>query len=178
VTKPSDGTVTVILPRLRDDDDANPRPPAPQFVAAYWHLKENGQAILETVLASLLAYYGPLRERWMKNNPELTDEELPVIESVEQMKKNVGLGIVHLLPIARDGLAYIGLELGCTWDEEHGAGVILHGSRVVAVGAGDQAFEIPDCFRDGGRDLDQRIEPKAYLTIEAADRGETWPPRK
>jgi hypothetical protein len=174
--EPSDGTVRLQVPRLGDADDANPRPPAPEFVAAYQHFKENGPAIAETVLAAILVQYVPLRARWMQNDPDLTDEDLPVIDSIEQMKNNVGLGIVHLLPVAKHGMAYIGLELGCTWDEEHGAGVILHGSRVVAVGAGDEAFNPHPCFIEGGEDL--RTDPPGYLTIEAADRAETWPPKR
>jgi hypothetical protein len=176
--KPSDGTVSLEVPRLGDTDDANPRPPAPEFVAAYQHFKENGQTIKETVLAALLVQYVPLRARWLENDPDLTDEDLPVIDSIDQMKDHVGLGIVHLLPVAKHGMAYIGLELGCTWDEEHGAGVLLHGSRVVAVGAGDEAFNEHPCLVDGGEDLTERAGPPAYLTLEAADRGETWPPAK
>ena len=37
-------------------------------------------------------------------------------------------------------IAYIGFELGCVWDEEHGLGVMTHRDRVVDVGGADTAF--------------------------------------
>jgi len=95
--------------------------------------------VTATVLKSLLSYYKKLRKTWIKNDPDLADE-LPEIDSVEAMRKHVGVGIVHMHSIAKAGHAYIGLELGCTWDEEHGAGVLLHKSRVVDVGQADASF--------------------------------------
>jgi hypothetical protein len=47
---------------------------------------------------------------------------------------------VHLHPIKRADLPYLGFELGCTWDEEHGLGVLMHGTRAVAVGGSDTAL--------------------------------------
>jgi hypothetical protein len=50
------------------------------------------------------------------------------------MRSLVGLSTVHVLPVARDGVAYLGFEFGCVWDTEHGAGVMTHLDRVVATG--------------------------------------------
>ncbi len=47
----------------------------------------------------------------------------------------VGLTGVSILPVARDGMAYVGFHLGCEWDEEHGAGVMTHGGRVLVTGS-------------------------------------------
>ncbi len=66
------------------------------------------------------------------------------------MRKNVGLGTLHMFGIAKKGVAYFGLELGCTWDEEHGAGVVLHKCRVVAVGQADTSFDTSRAIADGG----------------------------
>jgi hypothetical protein len=49
----------------------------------------------------------------------------------------IGLSNVHILSVARDG---IGLQFGCTWDEEHGLGVMTHRDRVVQVGGADTSF--------------------------------------
>jgi hypothetical protein len=43
----------------------------------------------------------------------------------------VGLGVIHILPVALDDVAYTGFEFGCNWDEEHGLGVMMHQSRIV-----------------------------------------------
>ena len=63
----------------------------------------------------------------------------------------IGLGIVHVLSIAKDGHAYIGFEMGCTWDEEHGVGVMTHMGRVVGVGQGDMGFDSSAAENDGGK---------------------------
>lgn len=34
-------------------------------------------------------------------------------------------------------MAYVGYEFRCTWDEEHGMGVMTHKNRVVAIGGAD-----------------------------------------
>ena len=52
----------------------------------------------------------------------------------------VGLGSVHVLSLAQDGVACIGFEFGCVWDGEHGAGVMTHRGRVIAVGQADCSF--------------------------------------
>ena len=51
-----------------------------------------------------------------------------------------GLSNVHVLRVARDGIAYVGFEFGCAWEEEHGLGVMMHRDRVVAAGGADVSF--------------------------------------
>jgi hypothetical protein len=150
--KPSKGSVMIQIPRL-GEDDANPRPPAPEQVAAYAYLKENQATVTEAIMTALLADYKKLRKRWLKNDPDL-QEELPEIGTVEEMRKNVGLGTLHMHGVAKAGHAYVGLELGCTWDEEHGAGVLLHKGRVVEVGQADTSFDDHAAVKDGGKRLE------------------------
>ena len=135
--KPSTGKVTFEIPRDADDeDDVNPRPPAPEYAAAYAHLKQNEAEVTAAILQAVLGYYDELREAWKGQG-----ETLPKIESPEGLKKHIGLGQLHVLPVAKDGAAYLGFELGCTWDEEHGCGVLVHRSRVVDVGQADTSFD-------------------------------------
>jgi len=35
-------------------------------------------------------------------------------------------------------LTYAGFEFGCTWDEEYGLGVLMHGTRTVEIGGADR----------------------------------------
>jgi len=174
--EPSNGEVRLQVPRVGDMDDLNPRPPRPEIVAAYKHFKENAETIRDAVLSALLVNYTELRKSWVERDPELADE-LPVVESLDAMKHNVGLGNIHLLPIAKDGMAYLGLELGCTWDEEHGAGAMLHGSRVVEIGSGDTGFDTWAAIKDGGEELREKADWPGYITLEAFDRGMRHPPR-
>jgi hypothetical protein len=56
----------------------------------------------------------------------------------------MGLSTVHILNDGKDGLAYVGFELGCTWEEEHGLGVMSLGDRIIEVGSAEDAFSKPD----------------------------------
>jgi hypothetical protein len=55
------------------------------------------------------------------------------------LKPLVELRCITLHRVERDGLAYVGLSLGCTWDREHGLGAMMHGARVVQAGGADVA---------------------------------------
>jgi hypothetical protein len=96
-------------------------------------------AITSAVLKRILRAYPGEREESIDADPELEDE-LPVIKNVKQLREVIGLGTVHVLPVTRKDRAYIGFELGCEWDEEHGFGVMTHGTRVVVHGGADHAF--------------------------------------
>jgi Domain of unknown function (DUF6985) len=50
----------------------------------------------------------------------------------------------------KDGVSYVGVELFSRWDREHGAGVLVHGSRVVEVGGADTAILLWIAERDAG----------------------------
>jgi hypothetical protein len=146
---PSDGSFAMKIPRL-GKDDANPRPPSDEQVAAYRYLTEHQEEVTETAMKALLNVYMEMRDRRLKEDAE---EDLPVIESVQEMRKNVGLGILHMHDIAQDGYAYIGLELGSTWDGGNGVGVLIHRARVVAVGLADTSFNSRAAMKDGGKEI-------------------------
>lgn len=47
---------------------------------------------------------------------------------------------VHIHHPQQDGVSYVGYELECAWEREHGLGVMTHRDRVVKVGAADVAL--------------------------------------
>jgi hypothetical protein len=75
---------------------------------------------------------------------------------VAGLKPLVGLTCVHILSVSRDGVAYVGFELGCKWDAEHGAGVMTHRSRVLVTGQASESF-VDWCARKDA----ERAEPGA-----------------
>jgi hypothetical protein len=147
--KPSKGSVVINIPRI-GEDDVNPDPPAKEQVAAYAYFKENQAAVTQAIMAALLKDYTKIRRQWLKHDPDL---DLPEIKTPDEMRKNVGLGTLHMFDVAKKGIAYFGLELGCTWDDEHGAGVVIHRNRVVAVGQADTSFTTDYAVDDGGQKI-------------------------
>jgi hypothetical protein len=58
------------------------------------------------------------------------------------LKLNCGLYSINIHVADGGDLPYIGYELGCTWEEEHGLGVMMHGTRLVAIGHADTALHL------------------------------------
>lgn len=75
---------------------------------------------------------------------------MPDISSIEDLKSLIGLYAVNVHQIDKGSLPYIGLEFGCAWDEEHGLGVLMHGTRPVEVGASDTALLLWIAKQDAG----------------------------
>jgi hypothetical protein len=108
---------------------------------AYEFLLSHQERIRDAILSALLPAY----EAWRSDWAEAMDEEefaelMPPVSNVEQFRSLIGLSNIHVHTVEKGGLAYIGLELGCTWDEEHGLGCMIHGDRVVEVGDADTSF--------------------------------------
>jgi hypothetical protein len=130
------------------------RPTAEQ-AAAFRHLIENQAAIAEAIALALLDYYPEARELYYDGfDGADPDEELPEAADVAGLKPLVGLTCVHILSVSRDGAAYVGFELGCKWDDEHGAGVMTHRGRVLATGQASESF-VEWCARKDA----ERAEP-------------------
>jgi hypothetical protein len=129
--KPSDGTARLSISSL---DHKARTPPTAEQVAAFRHLLANEAAVAAAVAQALVRYCPG--EAY--NGDE---EELLEVSEPDDLRPLVGLATVHLLNVARDGMACIGFEFGCVWDEEHGAGVMTHGGKVISTGQAVCSFE-------------------------------------
>jgi hypothetical protein len=133
--KISDGLVELEVPRS-DENDVKPGPPAAEYAAAYGHFKERLTEVQGAVLKGIFEMYAPLLLKWRTTYPEL-----PELRRVEELRDHVRLLHLQFHPWAMNACAYIGMSFRCSWDEEHGLGVILHKSRVVDVGTRNTAFD-------------------------------------
>jgi hypothetical protein len=143
-TDPSDGTVMLSVKRGGKDVE---RPPSAEQAAALRYLLENEAAIQDTLVAAIFEAYVGSRDRYLADG-FLEDSEMPVLtRGAGQLRSHVGLSIVHIRHLAKDGAAYVGFEFGCTWEVEHGLGVMMHQGRILTyppmgvteVGYADQA---------------------------------------
>ena len=71
------------------------------------------------------------------------DEVVPEIERPEDLAPLCGLVALHVRGMGEDGKPDFGIELGCNWENEHGAGVRFHGLEVVEAGDASTAFSFP-----------------------------------
>ncbi len=90
------------------------------------------------LLAALLPRYAALRADYAH---EMEDERLmPPVRDVDGFRPLIGLDSLNVHQIEKAGRPYVGFEFGCTWDDEHGLGVLMHGTRVVEIGGADTAI--------------------------------------
>ena len=147
--KASSGKVQVILTR-GEDKDGTPRPPAQEQVAAYAFLKDRTTQVADATLTGVLKYVRQLvRDGYFAD----ADEPPPAIRTAADLKCHIDLAGVRILDYAKSGHAYVGLHFGCTWDEEHDLGVLLHKSRVIEVEQADASFDHHAAKRDGGKKI-------------------------
>lgn len=94
--------------------------------------KTKSKAMKDVVLGAIA------EPKWWKALTRGT--KMPKTVTPEVLRNLVTLVMVHIHWTNKDGLAYVGYELSCTWDREHGVGVMTHGERVVTVGGADMAI--------------------------------------
>jgi hypothetical protein len=107
-----------------------------EHVAAYDYAVENQNIIRDSIISILMQKYPELQKEYDYEEDE-SEYYMPNIKSAEDFKKLIGLSTVHIMNVFKDGIAYMGYEFTCTWDEEHGLGVMMYKSNVVAFGGAD-----------------------------------------
>jgi hypothetical protein len=133
---PSDGTTQL---RIESPNEEAQAPPSLEQAAAFNLLIDHDQAISMAILQALLDSYPSLCESYGYDDAEAA-AYMPPVASPDEFQRLIGLSFVHILTESKDGIAYFGLEFGCTWDEEHGLGVMMHKNRVIELGGADTAF--------------------------------------
>jgi hypothetical protein len=142
--KKSDGVVRIVISdELNDDPD-----PAPEQINAINYILENQEAIVKNILQKIYEEYPALKNIYGSTEEE--DEFFPALNSPEDLKRCIGFHTLFVLLPHKDGIAYIGFEGGCTWDDEHGIGLVLHKDRVISFGAADEAFSSWKAWEDNG----------------------------
>ena len=121
------------------DPSISRMPSAVQCQAMTFYL-QHGQEVFAAVLAALEGDYSDMRPKYLRFLDSEADSLMPVVQSREGLSRLIILRHVHVHPWTKDGVRYVGLQFGCTWDREHGFGVLMHRERVVSVGSADVSF--------------------------------------
>jgi hypothetical protein len=134
---PSDGTIELWV--ATPDNELSM--PSAEQVVAYQHLIEQQEYVRDALLQATFAKYPTWREEYEEfYSAEEVEEVMPHIQRQEQLKDLIGLGSVLIHTVAKDGVAYVGYEFGCNWEEEHGLGAMTHAGRIVEIGYADTAI--------------------------------------
>jgi len=161
----ANGEARVVVTTANPDGPEGAMTPTPEQVEAYRFLKEHERVIAQAVLADVFEMYPHEREQVLYDLDVPEGEEndvLPEISSPDGLKDLMGLRLVHVLEVAKDGAAYVGLVFGCAWEHEDGCGILLHRDRIVGGGFGETAFDHYCARADGGQPLGPpKTEPGA-----------------
>lgn len=144
---PSTGTVVI---RVESPGDSQ-QPPTPAQWAAVRHLLEHEAGVALAVAQALFEYYPTARAKFLKANGTAAASGVPTIRRTDDLRSLMGLNSVHVLRVVHENIAYLGFEFGCNWEEEHGAGVMTHGDRVVAIGHATVSFDYWTAREDAER---------------------------
>jgi len=106
-------------------------------VKAWDYLETNQELLKERMLKAILKEYPKWKSDW---GDFVTEDEMPEVSDIADLKDLIGLSIVHILGVAKSGFAYTGFEFGCNWDHEHGLGVKMHKQRIVSIGSAECSF--------------------------------------
>jgi|SRR5882724_4322377 len=112
----------------------------------HW-VMENEASISSALVVSLLKEYPSLQTQYGYSDTEKADF-MPDVCTAEDFRNLIGLHSVNVHPLERDGVPYVGFEFGCTWDDEHGLGILMHGNRTVEIGGADTAILLWIAKRD------------------------------
>ncbi|HYC95942.1 MAG TPA: hypothetical protein VEB39_09630 [Sphingomicrobium sp.] len=142
--EPSDGSVSLIFaPEARGLEPLT----EPELRLVSW-FEQNEPSVSQAVKTGIIEWCSPQSvERASRFD---FDDDFPAVANEDDLKRNVGLYAVNIHQVDVDGVPYVGYEFGCEWENEHGLGVLMHGTRVVDVGFADTALLLWVAERDAG----------------------------
>jgi hypothetical protein len=111
------------------------------FQAAISWVMEHDAEIRPRLFAALVDRYWEMRDLVIECLiDEDPDRVVPKIENPEDLAPLCGLVALHIGGMSATGEPIFGIELGCNWETEHGAGVKFAGLKVVESGDAAIAF--------------------------------------
>lgn len=127
---------------IRDDPGDGPSPAQEK---AFHYLLENQDTICRNLAAAVLKYYRKQYDElkaWHEQakDPEYLEAILPDVNVPEAMKRLIRLNSIDIHDNEDKGVSHIGYAFGCTWDIEHGLGVLMRKEKVIEVGQADTAL--------------------------------------
>ena len=142
----SHGFVEIVFaPERRDEAPLSEE----ELSTVSWFI-DHEAAISAALLESVLVEYPAMSESYGFDEDELR-EYMPPADSIEDLRALIHLDHVNVHPLAKDGMPYIGFEFACSWDPEHGLGVLMNGERTVKIGGADTAILLWIAERDSKR---------------------------
>lgn len=141
---PDKTTLLTFAPEGRDEAPLTTE----EIVLATW-VRDNLETQVAPILGAVFEAYPNWRRQYFEDFCiEENKHDLPTLTSTGSLKQVIELEEIHVHQISKDGIPYVGYQFSCTWDEEHGLGVLMHGKRVVEMDEAATAFTLWIAERD------------------------------
>lgn len=103
------------------------------------YLQENQKAVLENILNELLRQYPGLQENYSYSEEDKIDF-MPDVKDIQGFADLLSPTCFYVTSAIKEDYPYIGFGFSCSWDSEHGLGVMTHKDRIIEIGGADTAF--------------------------------------
>jgi hypothetical protein len=105
------------------------------------YLKNNQVQILENILNALLEKYPSLQEMYDYSEEDKKDF-MPNLSDIKGFADLLTLSTFYVTSVYKDDIPYIGFLFSCSWDSEHGLGIMTHKDKIIEIDGADIAFDI------------------------------------
>lgn len=111
------------------------------------YLENNQIKILESILTALMKVYPEWQKRYNYNEEDKPDF-MPDIVEIKNFANLISPTTIYITSVFKDNIPYIGYLFSCSWDREHGLGIMTHKDRVIEIEGADTAFSIWSAEKD------------------------------
>ncbi|MCC9071000.1 hypothetical protein LNQ49_05250 [Flavobacterium sp. F-65] len=105
------------------------------------YLQNNQTKILESILSELLNKYPKLQEIYDYSDEDKQDF-MPDISQIKDFADLLSPSTIYITSEFKDNIPHIGYLFYCSWDSEHGLGVMTHKNQIIKIGGAETAFYI------------------------------------
>ena len=116
--------------------------PSAQQERVFVHFLENQDTICNAVIQTIFRYYQSNWGYWRSGDAG-HDLSIPELQSLSDLKTVVRFAGLYVYDDSNGGGAILGFCFECTWDIEHGLGVLVRDGRVIKLGENDICWSGP-----------------------------------
>lgn len=136
---------------LDEDDEIVGKPTkAQQNGLAY--LQENQEIILTNLHNELLKKYPELQKIY-NYSEENKQDFMPDLNNIQGFADLLSPINFYVTAVVKEDYPYIGFGFSCSWDGEHGLGIMTHKDRIVEIAGADMAFDTWTAEKDLKQEL-------------------------
>jgi len=124
------GAGTIEIAMEAEGHEPETPPNEVQLTHVEW-LMANQQGLLDGILETALRMYKGARLDMFEEDED--DEDLPILRTPAEVMPLIRPAMIYLNSLDGVALPYVGVDLNCDWDQEHGLGMMFHGLELVDV---------------------------------------------